>query len=70
MKEFEMSPTDKHKSMNGEASQGNYLVNAKERNSERKQRVSELSQNRIGYHPYPVSTSKAERVTGSSYLRT
>ena len=45
MSNYEMSPADKHKSMNGEVSQGNYLVNAKERHSERKQRErgSELS---------------------------
>ena len=41
-----MSPVDKHKSVNGEAHQGNYLVNAKERHSERKQKTGQLSQTR------------------------
>lgn len=43
MKEHNMSPLDKHKSINGEAYQGNYLVNAKERHSERKQKIGHLS---------------------------
>jgi len=33
-----MSPIDKKKAVHGEALQGNYLVNAKERNSESKNR--------------------------------
>ena len=32
----EMSPIDKLKSVKGEAHQGNYLINAKERHSEKK----------------------------------
>lgn len=55
-----MSPLDRHKSVNGEAFQGNYLVNAKERHSERKkQRREGLSQTRSG-HSYAVSTTKAD----------
>jgi hypothetical protein len=38
IKQEEMSPIDKLKSVKGEAYQGNYLVNAKERNSESKNR--------------------------------
>lgn len=34
----DMSPIDKIKSIRGEDNQGNYLVNAKERHSEKKQR--------------------------------
>jgi len=38
MKMEDMSPIDKLKSVKGEAYQGNYLINAKERNSEKKYR--------------------------------
>jgi hypothetical protein len=38
MKDKEMSPMDKLKSIKGEDSQGNYLISAKERNSESKNR--------------------------------
>ena len=38
MKVEDMSPIDRLKSVKGEAFQGNYLVSAKERNSERKYR--------------------------------
>lgn len=36
MRMQDMSPIDKLKSVKGEMLQGNYLVNAKERNSEKK----------------------------------
>ncbi len=36
MKEKDLSPIDKLKSVKGEDSQGQYLINAKERNSESK----------------------------------
>ena len=48
-----MSPMDKLKSVKGENFQGEYLVNAKERNSEKKQRVQKRG--------CPSSASKAER---------
>lgn len=35
-KALEMSPLDRLKSVKGEAHQGNYLINAKERHSEKK----------------------------------
>lgn len=38
MKVEDMSPIDRLKSVKGEAFQGNYLVSAKERNSEKKYR--------------------------------
>ncbi len=38
MKVEDMSPADRLKSIKGEASQGNYLISAKERNSEKKNR--------------------------------
>lgn len=38
IRDKEMSPMDKVKSIRGEDNQGNYLVNAKERHSEKKQR--------------------------------
>ena len=41
MKEKEWSPIDKIKSIKGEAHQGNYLVSAKERNSESKNKSAE-----------------------------
>mgnify|MGYP006950278948 CR=1 FL=1 len=34
----EMSPQDKHKALKGEQNQANYLIEAKERNSEHKTR--------------------------------
>ena len=38
MKVEDMSPIDRLKSIKGEASQGNYLLHAKERNSESKRK--------------------------------
>lgn len=50
-----MSPMDKLKSVKGENFQGEYLVNAKERNSEKKQRAP------FQKRGCPSSASKAER---------
>jgi len=38
MATLEMSPQDKIKAVKGEKNQANYLINAKERNSEKKRR--------------------------------
>ena len=64
MKMEDMSPMDRIKSVKGEAMQGNYLVNAKERNSEKKYR-HQTSQNRMRT-TYAASTSKADARAGSS----
>jgi hypothetical protein len=41
-----MSPSDYHKSKYGEAHQGSYLIEAKERNSDTKKRMGSKTQNR------------------------
>ena len=46
MKVEDMSPIDRLKSVKGEAFQGNYLVSAKERNSEKKYRGQQGSNSR------------------------
>lgn len=46
---LQMSPQDKHKSKHGEAHQGNYLIQAKERNSETKNRKGQSSQSPQAY---------------------
>lgn len=43
---YTMSPSDYHKSKFGEAHQGSYLIQAKERNSETKKRISSKTPNR------------------------
>jgi hypothetical protein len=60
MKVEDMSPIDRLKSVKGEASQGNYLISAKERHSEKKQRQNNYS-NSKGRSHYAASSSKAER---------
>ena len=64
MKVEDMSPMDKLKSVKGEALQGNYLVSAKERNSEKKYR-HQTSQGRVARTTYAASTSKADARSGS-----
>jgi hypothetical protein len=60
LKEKDLSPMDKLKSIKGEASQGQYLINAKERNSESKNKPSnKFSQQRRAKQTYS-STSKME----------
>lgn len=68
MKVEDMSPIDRLKSIKGEASQGNYLVQAKERNSESKKKSdkyrNQLSQ---GRQRHPISSaSKADARSNSS----
>lgn len=41
LREKELSPIDKIKSVKGEAHQGNYLISAKERNSESKNKTAQ-----------------------------
>ena len=60
MKVDDMSPIDRLKSVKGEASQGNYLVNAKERHSEKKQQRATYSNSKVRSN-YAASSSKAER---------
>ena len=66
MKVEDMSPIDRLKSVKGEAYQGNYLVSAKERNSEKKysrgqhSSSSRLNNARTGAGYYAASTSKVE----------
>ena len=55
-KVVEMSPMDRLKSVKGEAHQGNYLINAKERHSEKK-----------NMHPGSASSSLAARKSTSSH---
>jgi hypothetical protein len=66
MRDKEMSPIDKIKASRGEDNQGNYLVNAKERHSEKKQR-RDSQQRTISRPYYPSSASKADRF--EDYLR-
>lgn len=63
MKVEDMSPIDRLKSVKGEAFQGNYLVSAKERNSEKKYRGMSSSNSRMRY---PNSSSKVEGRSGST----
>lgn len=72
MKYQDMSPIDKLKSVKGEAYQGNYLVNAKERNSESKNRSDKFRQQTLAQNRSlrePTSASKAEYYRPSSSLR-
>ena len=68
MKEKDLSPIDKVKSVKGEAFQGNYLVNAKERHSEHKNKRNHLSSTRTR-HGHPTSASKSNRHDSDLYLR-
>ena len=43
---YTMSPTELHRSKYGEAHQGSYLIEAKERNSETKKRIGSKTPNR------------------------
>ena len=45
MRDKELSPIDKIKSIKGEAYQGNYLISAKERNSESKNKSAQRGSN-------------------------
>jgi hypothetical protein len=63
MKVEDMSPIDRIKSIKGEAYQGNYLVSAKERNSEKKYR-NQMSSSRVRVG-YAASTTKVEARSGS-----
>ncbi len=63
MKVEDMSPIDRLKSVKGEAFQGNYLVSAKERNSEKKYRGMNSSASRLRY---ANSTSKADARSSST----
>ena len=65
MKVEDMSPMDRLKSVKGEAFQGNYLVSAKERNSEKKYRGLTNSSSRVR-QPYANSTSKADARSSST----
>lgn len=67
MKVEDMSPIDRLKSVKGEAYQGNYLVSAKERNSEKKYR-GQMSSSRArgtGGHYGVSSASKVDARCGS-----
>jgi len=66
MRVEDMSPIDKLKSVKGEAFQGNYLVNAKERHSEKKGRAANMSSSRLRYQQYTASASKADARTLSA----
>ena len=61
MKVEDMSPADRLKSVKGEASQGNYLVSAKERHSEKKNQRANYS-NSKGRSTYAASSGKADRM--------
>ena len=63
MKVEDMSPIDRLKSVKGEAYQGNYLVSAKERNSEKKYR-GQMSSSRVRGGHYAASTSKVDARCG------
>lgn len=66
MKVEDMSPIDRIKSIKGEAYQGNYLVSAKERHSEKKYRGQHNSSSRLR-GPYAASTSKVDARQGGHY---
>ena len=53
-----MSPLDKLKSVKGEANQGGYLVNAKERHSEKKNHRTQFNKRMQSNASCPSSASK------------